>query len=68
MKRFSIPYIAVVYEKNINRFNNKKILWCGYIYKNRGDSRILTLIKYVIKAENGDMSGFDRMCVIYKER
>ena len=68
IKGFSIPYIAVVYENNISRFNNKRVLWCGYIYKNRGDSRILTLVKYVIRAENGDMSGFDRMCVIYKER
>ncbi len=67
MKKFSIPYVAIIYEKNIKQFKNKKVLWCGYIYKNRGDSRILTLVNYVMKAEKGYMSGFHRMCVIYKE-
>ncbi len=67
IKKHRIPYIAIIYEKNINKFENFDRLWCGYIYKNRGDSRILTLLKYVIKAENGDMSGFDKMCVIYKK-
>ncbi len=64
--KHKIPYVAVVYEKNRSLFENSKILWCGWIYKNKGDSRILTLLKYVIKAEKGDFSGFDRMCVIFK--
>ncbi len=67
IKKYKIPYIAVIYEKNLKEIEKSKILWCGYIYKKRGDSRILTLLKYVIKAEKGDMSGFDRMCVVYKK-
>ncbi|NPA51641.1 MAG: glycosyltransferase family 39 protein [Aquificae bacterium] len=67
IKKHKIPYIAIIYEHNIKKFPKTEKIWCGYIYKNRGDSRILTLLKYVIKAQQGDMSGFDKMCVIYKK-
>ncbi len=62
----SKPFLALVTEETLSRLKDAPVIWKGYIYKKSSESRFFVLVKYVIKAEHGDMSGFEKRYLVYR--
>ncbi len=62
----SKPFLALITEDTLKKLNSAPVVWEGYIYKKSSESRFLILVKYVIKAEHGDMSGFEKRYLVYR--
>ncbi|NPA52843.1 MAG: glycosyltransferase family 39 protein [Aquificae bacterium] len=62
----SKPILALVTQETLQKLENAPVIWKGYLYKKSSESRFLILIKYVIKAYHGDMSGFEKRFLIYR--
>ncbi len=62
----SKPFLALITEDTLNKLKNPPVIWKGYIYKKSSESRFLLLLKYVIKAYHGDMSGFEKRFLVYR--
>ncbi len=60
------PLLAIVSENSLKKIKGAEILWSGYLYKKGSESRFAILLKYILKAEKGDFSGFEKRYLIYK--
>jgi len=62
----SKPFLALITEETLSKLKDVPVIWEGYIYKKSSESRFFVLVKYVIKAEHGDMSGFEKRYLVYR--
>ncbi|WP_457622709.1 ArnT family glycosyltransferase [Persephonella sp.] len=60
------PLLALVSDNGLKKIKDAEILWSGYLYRKGSESRFAILLKYVLKAEKGDLSGFEKRYLIYK--
>ncbi len=62
----SKPVLALVTENTLENLKDAPVIWKGYLYKKSSESRFLVLLKNVIKAYHGDMSGFEKRFLVYR--
>ncbi len=57
--------LALVTDTGKEKFKDAEILWEGYLYRKGSESRFAIFLKYILKAKNGDLSGFEKRYLIY---
>ena len=61
-------YFALVKEEDYEKYPGTEKLWEGYLYRRNSEAVFFIFLEYVIKAENGDFSGFNRYVLIFREK